>query len=68
VEHAELVIEAISSVIRDQEFDGLSITLSFGLIESDGNESLDELLKRVDALLYQAKAMGRDNVQTKLVP
>jgi diguanylate cyclase (GGDEF)-like protein len=68
VEHAESVIEAISSVIRDQEFDGLSITLSFGLIESDGNESLDELLKRVDALLYQAKAMGRDNVQTKLVP
>lgn len=66
VEHAESVIEAISSVIRDQDIDGLSITLSFGLIESDGKESIDELLKRVDALLYQAKAMGRDNIQTKL--
>ncbi len=67
VEYAESVIQAIASVVSDNAIDGLSITMSFGLVESDGNESLDHLLQRVDALLYQAKAQGRNNIQTKLL-
>ena len=67
VEYAELVVQAIASVISDQEIDGLSVTMSFGLVESDGNETLDDILQRVDALMYQAKSQGRNNIQTKLL-
>ena len=67
VEHAEFVVQAIASVISDNKVGDLSVTMSFGLVESDGNETLDDILQRVDALLYQAKAQGRDNIQTKLL-
>jgi len=67
VEQAEPVIQAIASVISDHGSANLQITMSFGLVESDGNESLDEILQRVDALMYQAKSQGRDNIQTTLL-
>lgn len=67
VENAERVVEAIASVISTTTIGDLAITMSFGLVESDGNETLDEILQRVDALMYQAKSQGRDNIQSKLL-
>lgn len=64
--HSLLVIEAILSVVRDTQVAGVNISLSFGLVESDGTESLEDVVGRADQLLYQAKQAGRDNVQTEL--
>lgn len=38
------------------------VTLSIGIVISDGEETLEDLLSRVDGLLYQAKAAGRNKV------
>jgi diguanylate cyclase (GGDEF)-like protein len=47
---------------RPLKLDGAeaSITTSIGLAYSDATSSEDELLRRADAALYQAKAAGRD--------
>jgi diguanylate cyclase (GGDEF)-like protein len=37
-------------------------TFSAGVVEMAGNESLDELVERADAALYEAKRAGRDRV------
>ena len=43
--------------------DKISVTLSIGVAESrDGNETADELLKRADEALYEAKRAGRNRV------
>lgn len=67
VSSATPVIEAIAAVIRDIGIENLTVTMSFGLVESDGSEALDTLLQRADALMYQAKSLGRDNIQTTLL-
>ncbi len=43
----------------------LAITASFGVTEYVENEEMSSLIKRVDALLYEAKASGRDRVIAK---
>ncbi|MFC4701963.1 GGDEF domain-containing protein [Glaciecola siphonariae] len=59
------VIEALRDVISSQQTQGIKVTMSLGLVESDGTESIDALLERADQLLYQAKSAGRNNVQTQ---
>ena len=39
-----------------------SITISLGLVEFEHNETLNELFKRVDNLLYKSKGNGRNKV------
>ncbi|MFT3859089.1 MAG: GGDEF domain-containing protein [Aquabacterium sp.] len=39
----------------------LQLTLSFGLVEA-GQEAMTDVLKRADAQLYRAKAMGRNRI------
>ncbi|MBF7074472.1 GGDEF domain-containing protein [Glaciecola sp. MH2013] len=57
------VLEAIREVISDQNIDGINTTISFGVVESDGSEALDELFKAADLLLYKAKQSGRNRVE-----
>lgn len=42
---------------------GHHVTASFGVTELDPNESAASVLRRVDELMYRAKADGRDRVQ-----
>lgn len=56
------VLEAIREVISEHKVNGISATMSFGLVESDGTQSLDELVKKADILLYKAKSAGRNQV------
>lgn len=41
----------------------VAITVSVGVALAQGEGSLDDLLRRADAALYQAKAAGRDRVE-----
>jgi diguanylate cyclase (GGDEF)-like protein len=43
----------------------LSITISVGVTEADGDPTLSHLLQRADAALYQAKHEGRNRVVVK---
>jgi diguanylate cyclase (GGDEF)-like protein len=41
---------------------GVSVTCSFGVAEWKRDDTIDALLRRADATLYEAKKMGRDRV------
>ncbi|WP_395339663.1 GGDEF domain-containing protein [Ningiella sp. W23] len=64
MDDAPLVIEKIRNAINSAPIssENLSITMSFGLVQASQNESTDSLIKRSDALLYQAKSQGRDQL------
>jgi diguanylate cyclase (GGDEF)-like protein len=54
--------EALAIVSRLRPATPRGQTFSAGLAEWDGKESADELVRRADVSLYQAKAAGRDRV------
>ncbi|AKH99212.1 diguanylate cyclase (GGDEF) domain-containing protein [Hoeflea sp. IMCC20628] len=60
------VAEALCAFLRIQTHVGIPVsspvTVSIGLVEGTG-ESLDQLIQRADAALYQAKHGGRDQVR-----
>jgi two-component system, cell cycle response regulator len=63
---ATLYAEELRRQLADLSFkeagQTFSITASFGVAERAANESIDQLLKRADAALYQAKRSGRNRV------
>jgi diguanylate cyclase (GGDEF)-like protein len=66
---AAFVAERIRQIVEDIRIDGgdgksVSPTVSLGVGSFDGNESLEEFLKRLDRALYRAKDNGRNRVET----
>lgn len=62
---AERIRDAISKIVIETPTDPLSFTMSIGLTEvREGDASIDDVLKRADEALYQAKEQGRDRVIT----
>lgn len=60
---AVALAETLWAALRDASFAGIgSVTASFGVTEYQPDETLDQWLKRVDDLTYQAKSRGRDRV------
>jgi two-component system, cell cycle response regulator len=63
---ATLYAEELRRQLADLSFEAagqtFSVTASFGVAERAANESIDQLLKRADAALYQAKRTGRNRV------
>ncbi|WP_017445462.1 GGDEF domain-containing protein [Gayadomonas joobiniege] len=63
---ATRIIVDIKNAIFDQvhisQDEEKKVTASFGVVKWDGQESLHELNKRADELLYAAKAAGRNRV------
>ena len=45
-----------------REGEGVTVTASIGLAWATLAESVDELLRRADLLMYQAKQGGRDQI------
>ncbi len=62
---AATLLENFREVVEDRivmlETCNLSITISAGLVESNGNQ-IDELMREADQLLYQAKSNGRNQI------
>ena len=61
---AERVRQSIASCRWEK--DNFRVTISGGVVQYAG-ESVEELLKRADELLYQAKALGRNRMEHCLV-
>jgi len=60
--HAEELRRRFEDLSFEAAGQTFSITVSFGVAERAANESIDLLLKRADAALYQAKRSGRNRV------
>ncbi|SHJ36722.1 diguanylate cyclase [Parasporobacterium paucivorans] len=56
---AEKICSAIENTVQPMNE---KITVSIGVVERNADESLDDLYRRVDQQLYQAKASGRNRV------
>jgi diguanylate cyclase (GGDEF)-like protein len=63
IENGRVTAEKLRARVADTALDGLPITASFGVAETDGNESPDEFYRRADQALYAAKAGGRNRVE-----
>ena len=63
LENARNVAEKIRNIINDEDF-GIRkrITISLGVIEYVVNENADQIIGRLDKILYQAKIQGRNRV------
>lgn len=69
-EQSLVVAERVRSSIENIDFsdidEGFKLTASIGLTDFKSGESIVEALSRVDALLYEAKAAGRNNVKSSV--
>ena len=64
--HAHEKLEQIADEIRETTFayegETFSVSLTFGLTGVTGGQSLDEIVKEADDLLYRGKAEGRNRI------
>ncbi len=67
-DHAECLRTRLAALSFDTRLGPMSITCSFGVAEWQPGELVDQLLKRADAALYQAKHSGRNRVETAQAP
>jgi diguanylate cyclase (GGDEF)-like protein len=66
IEQARVTAEKLRELVAGAPLDGLPITASFGVAETDGNESPDEFFRRADQAMYAAKAGGRNRVEVSV--
>ncbi|SCK21108.1 diguanylate cyclase [Vogesella sp. LIG4] len=65
LESAELVAENLRTTVEQLQQPGLpQVTVSIGVAQHHGDETVESLIKRVDNALYQAKSQGRNRVIT----
>lgn len=61
-EQATILAEKLRSTLYRTLKDGVELSASFAVAQSDKNTSLAELMKRVEATLYKAKKRGKNCV------
>ncbi|WP_297447107.1 GGDEF domain-containing protein [Desulfurobacterium sp.] len=63
-EGAAVLAEKIRQKIEKANFDEVGkVTVSFGVAQIEKNDTIDDLLKKVDKVLYKAKREGRNRVE-----
>ena len=62
VERAEFLRARVAALSFDAAGEKASVTCSLGVAERRPGESIDQLLRRADTALYEAKSSGRDRV------
>ncbi|WP_457568385.1 GGDEF domain-containing protein [Desulfurobacterium sp.] len=61
---AAVLAEKIRKKVENTVFDEVGrVTVSFGVTQLERKDTVDELLKRVDRVLYKAKRLGRNRVE-----
>ena len=64
-----LLAEKLRKVLEKQPFPDVGqVTCSFGVAEYAPGDDMDALIKKADRCLYQAKASGRNRVETHTLP
>ena len=61
VEHAEFLRARVAALSFDVAGEKASVTCSLGVAERRPGESIDQLLRRADTALYEAKSSGRES-------
>ncbi len=66
IDEAQIVGERLRKAVQDTPIcldkQNINVTISMGLAELDSNESGEDLFKRADKALYEAKESGRNRV------
>src|SRR5450830_1173786 len=64
IQQAELCLTRIQSAMNELFFtkENIKVTFSGGVAQYKANETIDNLLKRIDVAMYQAKKEGRNRV------
>ena len=63
---AKKIAQRFHQGINDLEFEDVGhITVSMGVVQYHSKESSDDLINRVDKLLYDAKEAGRDQIKSE---
>ncbi len=67
LQSANILAEKLRKKIETYNFTEVGrVTCSFGVIEVDTKDSIDEMIKKVDKMLYLAKKRGRNRVVSNL--
>lgn len=62
LEEAEELADGLRRALEDRSTAEIPLTASFGVTQVQRGQTLDEVLRKVDKLLYAAKAAGRNTV------
>jgi diguanylate cyclase (GGDEF)-like protein len=66
IEKIDTIRESIDKIILIKDNNEIHFTVSVGLVQKEGDETLDMTLEKADRLLYEAKESGRNQVKFRL--
>lgn len=62
IEKAKKVAERIKEQVKNIKVNSINLSVSIGLTEYNGRESLKDLIRKADKALYRAKEKGKDRI------
>ena len=63
---AEKIKDKVQNHLVNYEGEKINVTVSMGIEQFNGNQSIDEIINNADKYLYKAKAAGRNQIFPKL--